>query len=157
MIRPAVKDDFPQIAKIWNQIIRDTAATFTNAEKEVAELVQANAAGRPFFVAEQNGKVVGFATYFPFRSGPGYARTKEHTIQLAPDARGKGFGRGLMEAVEDHARDAGVHTIWAGISSENPDGKAFHAALGYEEIAVLPEVGRKFGRWMDLILMRKVL
>lgn len=157
MIRPAVKDDFPQIAKIWNQIIRDTAATFTNAEKEVAELVQANAAGRPFFVAEQDGKVVGFATYFPFRSGPGYARTKEHTIQLAPDARGKGFGRGLMEAAEDHARDAGVHTIWAGISSENPDGKAFHAALGYEEIAVLPEVGRKFGRWMDLILMRKVL
>ena len=157
MIRPAVKDDFPQIAKIWNQIIRDTAATFTNAEKEVVELVQANAAGRPFFVAEQDGKVVGFATYFPFRSGPGYARTKEHTIQLAPDARGKGFGRGLMEAVEDHARDAGVHTIWAGISSENPDGKAFHAALGYEEIAVLPEVGRKFGRWMDLILMRKVL
>lgn len=157
MIRPAVKDDFPQIAKIWNQIIRDTAATFTNAEKEVAELVQANAAGRPFFVAEQDGKVVGFATYFPFRSGPGYARTKEHTIQLAPDARGKGFGRGLMEAVEEHARDAGVHTIWAGISSENPDGKAFHAALGYEEIAVLPEVGRKFGRWMDLILMRKVL
>ena len=157
MIRPAVKDDFPQIAKIWNQIIRDTAATFTNAEKEVAELVQANAAGRPFFVAEQDGKVVGFATYFPFRSGPGYARTKEHTIQLAPDARGKGYGRGLMEAVEDHARDAGVHTIWAGISSENPDGKAFHAALGYEEIAVLPEVGRKFGRWMDLILMRKVL
>jgi len=157
MIRPAVKDDFPQIAKIWNQIIRDTAATFTNAEKEVAELVQANAAGCPFFVAEQDGKVVGFATYFPFRSGPGYARTKEHTIQLAPDARGKGFGRGLMEAVEDHARDAGVHTIWAGISSENPDGKAFHAALGYEEIAVLPEVGRKFGRWMDLILMRKVL
>ena len=157
MIRPAVKDDFPQIAKIWNQIIRDTAATFTNAEKEVAELVQANAAGRPFFVAEQDGKVVGFATYFPFRSGPGYARTKAHTIPLAPDARGKGFGRGLMEAVEDHARDAGVHTIWAGISSENPDGKAFHAALGYEEIAVLPEVGRKFGRWMDLILMRKVL
>ena len=157
MIRPAVKDDFPQIAKIWNQIIRDTAATFTNTEKEVAELVQANAAGRPFFVAEQDGKVVGFATYFPFRSGPGYARTKEHTIQLAPDARGKGLGRGLMEAVEDHARDAGVHTIWAGISSENPDGKAFHAALGYEEIAVLPEVGRKFGRWMDLILMRKVL
>ena len=157
MIRPAVKDDFSQIAKIWNQIIRDTAATFTNAEKEVAELLQANAAGRPFFVAEQDGKVVGFATYFPFRSGPGYARTKEHTIQLAPDARGKGLGRGLMDAVEDHARDAGVHTIWAGISGENPDGRAFHAALGYEEIAVLPEVGRKFGRWMDLVLMRKVL
>ena len=157
MIRPALKDDFPQIAKIWNQIIRDTAATFTNAEKEVAELLQANAAGRPFFVAEQDGKVVGFATYFPFRSGPGYARTKEHTIQLAPDARGKGLGRGLMDAVEDHARDAGVHTIWAGISGENPDGRAFHAALGYEEIAVLPEVGRKFGRWMDLVLMRKVL
>jgi L-amino acid N-acyltransferase len=157
MIRPAAKEDFPQITKIWNQIIRDTAATFTNAEKEIPELVQANAAGRPFFAAEEDGKVVGFATYFPFRSGPGYARTKEHTIQLSPNARGKGLGRALMDAVEDHARDAGVHSIWAGISSENPDGKAFHAALGYEEIAVLPEVGRKFGRWMDLILMRKVL
>ena len=157
MIRPATPDDAAAIAEIWNQIIRDTAATFTTAEKAVTDLVQAMQTGQPFFVAEADQQIIGFATYFAFRGGPGYAHTKEHTIQLAPQARGKGVGRGLMDAVETHARDAGVHTIWAGVSGENPDGRAFHAALGYEEIATLPEVGRKFNRWMDLILMRKLL
>ena len=157
MIRPATPDDAAAIAEIWNQIIRDTAATFTTAEKAVTDLVQAMQTGQPFFVAEADQQIIGFATYFAFRGGPGYAHTKEHTIQLAPQARGKGVGRGLMDAVESHARDAGVHTIWAGVSGENPDGRAFHAALGYEEIATLPEVGRKFNRWMDLILMRKLL
>ena len=157
MIRPATPDDAAAIAEIWNQIIRDTVATFTTAEKSVTDLVQAMQTGQPFFVAEADQQIIGFATYFAFRGGPGYAHTKEHTIQLAPQARGKGVGRGLMDAVETHARDAGVHTIWAGVSGENPDGRAFHAALGYEEIATLPEVGRKFNRWMDLILMRKLL
>ena len=62
-----------------------------------------------------------------------------------------------MEAVEDHARQGGAHSIFAGVSSGNPAGIAFHAALGYREVAVLPEVGWKFGRLLDLHLMQKIL
>ena len=76
---------------------------------------------------------------------------------LAPAARGLGLGRGLMQAIEDHARGGGAHSIFAGVSGANPEGRAFHAAMGYVEIACLPEVGFKWGRWLDLYLMQKRL
>lgn len=160
MIRAAVPADCAGIATIWNPIIRDTAVTFTTAEKTpeglAATLEEKAAAGHPFLVAVEE-ELLGFATYGAFRNGPGYARTMEHTIILAPAARGRGVGRALMAAIEAHAEARGVHSLWAGVSAENPAGRAFHAALGYAEIAVLPEVGWKFGRWMDLVLMQKIL
>ena len=76
---------------------------------------------------------------------------------LAPDARGRGVGRSLMAAIEQHARDMGFHTMWAGVSAGNPDGVVFHERVGYEKVAVLPEVGRKFDQWLDLVLMQKRL
>jgi phosphinothricin acetyltransferase len=81
----------------------------------------------------------------------------EHSISLTPDHRGGGVGRALMAAVEDHARAFGAHQMIAGVSGENPEGRAFHARLGYELIATIPEAGFKFGRFMDLWLMRKFL
>lgn len=160
-IRPAEAQDAPAVAAIWNPIIRDTPVTFNSAEKTEAELVAAfadkPAQGHAFLLAEEDGKLLGFATYGQFRGGVGYARTMEHTIILGPDARGRGVGRALMTAIEDHARAAGAHSIFAGVSAENPAGRAFHAAMGYAEIAVVPEVGYKFGRWMDLVLMQKML
>ncbi len=81
----------------------------------------------------------------------------EYTLVLAPSAHGRGIGRGLLTALEDHARQGGVHSMIAGVSAENPLGIAFPAALGYAPVAVLPEVGFKFGCWMDLHLMQKFL
>jgi phosphinothricin acetyltransferase len=160
MIRPATAADCAAIAAIWNPIIRDTAITFTDLEKTGEGLAQMlaekAAAGFPFLVADDGG-VLGFATYGSFRTGPGYARTAEHTILLGPQARRRGVGRALMAAIEDHARGRGIHSLWAGVSAENPVGRAFHAAIGYAEVAVLPQVGWKFGRWLDLVLMQKIL
>ncbi len=156
MIRPARPDDAPEIAAIWNAIIRDTVATFTTQEKSVREIAMAMPA-QPFFVAEDGAEILGFSTYFQFRDGPGYAHTMEHSVHLKEGARGQGLGRALMEAAEDHARAAGVHSIFAGISGENRDAIKFHSALGYKEVAHLPEVGRKFDRWHDLVLMQKIL
>ncbi|WP_343116784.1 N-acetyltransferase family protein [Ostreiculturibacter nitratireducens] len=161
MIRPATPDDCPAIAAIWNPVIRDTLITFTTAEKTpeglAATLAEKEAAGYAFLVAEEEGRILGFATYGQFRAGPGYARTLEHTVVLAPDCRGRGVGRALMAAVEDHARAGGARSVFAGVSAANPEGRAFHAALGYRETAVLRDVGYKFDRWLDLVLMQKFL
>jgi phosphinothricin acetyltransferase len=161
MIRPAGAGDVAGILAVWNPAIRDTLATFNSAEKsapEVAALIAGRqAAGRAFVVAEAAGAIAGFATYDQFRGGVGYARTMEHTIMLGPAAQGRGLGRALMAAIEDHARAGGVHSLLAGVSGGNPAGQAFHAALGYRVAAVLPQVGFKFGRWLDLVLMQKFL
>jgi phosphinothricin acetyltransferase len=160
-IRPALPDDIPALLAIWNPVIRNTAVTFNAIEKTHADLAQMiadkSAAGHGFFIAEHAGAIVGFASYGQFRAGIGYAHTMEHTIVLGPNARGLGLGRGLMIAIEDHARRGGAHSIFAGVSAENPEGRAFHAAMGYAEVATLRSVGYKFGRWMDLHLMQKHL
>jgi phosphinothricin acetyltransferase len=161
MIRDATPDDAPAIAAIWNPVIRDTAITFNPVEKSLSDLAtlitDRQAVGHAFLVAETSGRIAGFATYAQFRSGAGYARSMEHTILLSPDAQGKGLGRALLAAIEDHARSAGAISLLAGISAENPAGRAFHARMGYTQVAILQRVGFKFGRAMDLVLMQKFL
>lgn len=156
-IRPALVSDAEAIAAIQNPIIRETAITFNSRERSAEEIAQAIKSLPCFLVAEWEGRVAGFLSYDQFRRGVGYARTMEHTIVLDPSVNGRGLGRLLMAAAEDHARDNGVGSLWAGVSGENPAGVVFHARLGFEEVARLPAVGFKFGRWMDLVLMRKWL
>ena len=158
ILRLATPEDAAEMAAIWNPIIRDTAITFTTEEKTLAGLESMIAAPEgTWLVAEEGGKVLGFAGYGVFRGGPGYAHVREHTILLGEGARGRGIGRALMQALEAEARKAGLHALVAGISGENPGAVAFHAALGFEDVGRMPEVGRKFGRFMDLVLMQKAL
>ena len=156
--RPATAADAEQIVDFWRPMVLETAVTFNSQPKTASEVATDIAArGAAFVVACEGDQVIGFATYFPFRGGPGYARTKEHTIILAPAAQGKGVGRGLMAYLEAAARTDGVHSLIAGVSGENPAGEAFHAAIGFQVVSRLPQVGFKFDRWMDLVLMQKFL
>jgi phosphinothricin acetyltransferase len=157
IVRPARAADSAAITALWNDVIDNTAITFTTAHK-TPESISADIAARGacFQVAEAD-RFLGFATCFPFRSGPGYRFTMEHSVMLVPDARGHGVGRALMVALEEAARGQGAHSLFAGVSGENPEGVAFHARIGFAEVARLPEVGHKFGRWMDLVLMQKFL
>jgi phosphinothricin acetyltransferase len=157
-IRQAAPQDAEAIVGLLRPIVRDTTITFTTTEK-TAEMVRAEIKerGPAYQVAVLDGVVVGFATFFPFRSGPGYARTQEHTIILSPSAHGKGMGKALMDRLCDVARDQGVNSLIAGVSGENAAGVAFHAAVGFKETTRLPEVGYKFGRYIDLVLMQKFL
>lgn len=160
MIRPARPEDAPAIVAFWNPLIRETLVTFNPQEKteaEVADSIRAKAAAGHGFLVADDGGVSGFASYGQFRAGAGYGRTMEHTIILAPAAHGRGVGRALMAAIEDHARARGTHSMIAGVSGGNPQGRAFHAALGYSEVAVVPQVGWKFGQVWDLVLMQKLL
>lgn len=154
-IRPAAPADAEQIAAIWNHAIRETVITFNPVVKsaeEVAELTANNC-----LVWAEGGRILGFARYFPFRNGEGYRFTVEHTVILHEDAHGKGVGRRLMLALMDHARSAGKQSMFAGCSAENAGAVAFHARLGFAEVATLRQVGFKFGRWFDLVLMQKML
>ena len=161
LIRPATAQDAPAICAIWNPVIRDTLATFNSVEKTpddiTAMLSEKATQGHAFLLAEAENTILGFATFGQFRGGIGYAHTFEHTIILGDQARGRGVGRALMTALEDAARTAGGHSLFAGVSAGNPAGVAFHRALGFQEVATLPEVGRKFERWLDLVLLQKLL
>lgn len=157
-VRSALPEDAGAIADIWNEVIRDTLATFTTVEKDVEALAR-QIAEEPerWWVSGRDGEVLGFACYFQFRSGPGYAQSMEYTIHLARAARGKGYGRLLLAALEEGARDAGVHSLYGGVSGANEGGQRFHEAVGFKPLAVLPEVGRKWRRRLDLHLFHKFL
>ena len=155
MIRAATLADAGQIAAIWNHAIRETTITFNPVEKSEDEV--AALCAQDCLVWVKDGQVLGFARYFPFRGSEGYRFTVEHTVMLHPDGQGKGGGSLLMTALCAQARAAGKHSMFAGCSAENPGAVAFHAKLGFQEVATLREVGFKFGRWIDLVLMQKRL
>lgn len=155
MIRAATPADAHQIAAIWNQAIRETTITFNPVSKTRDEVAALTA--QDCLVWERAGQILGFARYFPFRGGEGYRFTVEHTIMLHADGHGQGGGRRLMEALCAQAKAAGKHSMFAGCSTENTGAIAFHASLGFAKVATLPEVGFKFGRWIDLVLMQKML
>lgn len=157
-IRQAQPQDAASIAAIANTLIRDTLFTFTTQERrpeEIATRLQEDP--KPFLLAERDGRALGFATYGAFRSGPGYRHTQEHSIQLLPEAQGRGLGRALMAQLEEAARAREVHVLVAGISSANPKAVGFHSAIGFTRTGLMPQVGHKWGQWLDLILMQKRL
>lgn len=160
-LRDAAPSDIGAIAALWNPLIRDTVITFWPVERTDAEIAtymaDRQSAGHPFLLAEEDGALLGYATYGQFRGGLGYARSMEHSINLAPGAQGKGTGRMLMTAIEDHARAAGHRLMIGGITASNTSSLQFHARLGYAEWGRIPAAGWKFGQFHDLVFMGKDL
>ena len=161
MIREAVPDDAAEAAALLNEVVLPTTISFRHEEWEVAEMAariaRLAASGRATFLGLRDDRLVGLASYDQFRGGSGYATAMEHSVALRPEARGTGLGRALIEAVAAHAAKGGARTLWAGVSGENEAGQAFHAACGFEHVARLPGPGFKFGRPLDLVLMRRAL
>ncbi|WP_188128581.1 GNAT family N-acetyltransferase [Paracoccus thiocyanatus] len=161
MLRPATDRDIPALLAFWNPLIRETSITFSSEEKTADGLARMiagrRAAGRAFLVAEAAGAVLGLASYDQFRPGIGYAHCMEHTVILPPAARRRGIGGALMAAIEDHARAGGAHGMIAAVCAENLAGIGFHRAIGYRQVGLVAQAGRKFGRWLDLVLMHRFL
>ena len=154
-IRDARPEDAAEIAGLWNKAITGSLATFTTVEKTDADVAQMIAARGACLVVEVSGECAGFASYGPFRPGPGYRHTSELNIYLRAVAQGQGIGRALMADLEARARDDGIHVLVACISSANPGAVAFHDRLGFAVDGRVPEAGRKWDQWLDLILMSK--
>lgn len=160
-LREAVAEDLIAILAIYNHAVEHTTAVWSETPATLEErhdwLAAKHARGFPVLVAVENAKVLGFATYGDFRPWPGYARSIEHSVYVDPACHRRGTGRALMGALIDHARATGYHTMIAGIDAGNTASMALHVALGFVEAGRLPQVGRKFGRWLDLALMQLML
>lgn len=163
-VRDATIDDSASIADLYNALIHSTTAVWTETPQTVAErtawLQRQSADGLPVLVAEIDRRVVGFASYGDFRGAgkwPGYEHTAEHTIHVARDKWRCGIGRLLMEGLVERARATAVHVLVAAIDADNDASLRFHARVGFAEVARMPEVGHKFGRWLELVLMQRVL
>lgn len=159
-IRPARQSDIPTITDIYNEAGVGTTASYdlepvTVAERE-AWLRDRQNHDWPVLVAESNGRVIGYASYGRFRDKAGYDRTVEHSVYVDGSARASGVGLMLMRALIDRARGNGVHVMVGALDGDNATSIAFHQKLGFVEVARMPEVGRKFGRWLDLVFVQMV-
>ncbi|HEX6424065.1 MAG TPA: GNAT family N-acetyltransferase [Acidimicrobiales bacterium] len=132
----------------------------TVAER-TAWLRRQQAAGHPVLVAtDGTGDVVGWASYGHFRDvdrWPGYRFTVEHTVHVREDRWGSGVGRLLMDELLDRARRAGNRVMVGAVTGENTASIRFHERLGFVEVASMPEVGVKLGRWLGLVLLQRRL
>jgi L-amino acid N-acyltransferase YncA len=157
-IRAAGHDDLPAILEIHNDAIRTTTAIWDEHEVDLADrrawFDARRSAGLPVLVAEVDGSVIGFATYGPWRPKTGYRFTVENSVYVHPDHRGRGAATSLLSALIEHARDREVHAIVAGIEATNAGSIALHEKFGFRQVALLPEVGFKFGRWLDLTYLQ---
>lgn len=161
MIRSATQADVEGIAAIHNRAIRESPNLWLWEEialpARLAWLEAQARADRPVLVAEAEGRVAGFASYGPFRAYAGYRDTIEHSVYVDPAHHGRGLGRALMERLIEEARDRRMHVMVAAIGLPNDPSVALHRALGFTEAGRMPEVGCKFGRYWDLLLMQLML
>ena len=160
-IRDAQPRDMPQIAAILNaEILGGTASWLLTPQDEAqvaAWYATRREGGHPVLVAEIGGDVAGYAALGPFRLAEAYRYTAEQSLYVGEAHRRRGAGGALLTALEARARLNGLHALVAAIGSENAASIALHAAHGFAETGRMPKVGRKFGRWLDLVLMQKLL
>lgn len=154
MIRPVSHIDIPPIAEIYNHYIRETAVTFEEEEissDEIrARIQKVGSAGLPWLVAEQEGKVVGYAYATKWKERSAYRYSVEISVYVAHDERGKGWGTKLYEALFGELRNREAHLVIGGITLPNTSSVALHEKFGMEKVAHFKEIGFKFGEWRDV-------
>ena len=154
MIRPATLADAEAIAHIYNHYVLETVITFEEVAippTEMAErIARTNAAGLPWLVAEQDGRVIGYSHASKWKDRTAYRFSVETTIYLVPDCQKKGIGTSLYRELHARLKQMNMHSAIGGIIHPNPPSEALHEKLGYRKVAHLKEVGFKFGKWIDV-------
>jgi L-amino acid N-acyltransferase len=156
VIRRATAADAAAIASLLNALLATTTIEWTDTPHTEGSALEWLDEHETVLLAEEHGEVLGVAAFGWFRDAvkrPGYRFTVEHTIHVREDRWGSGLGRHLMTALIDEARASGKHTMIAAIDGSNTASVRFHERLGFVEVGRLPEIGTKFGRWLDLILL----
>lgn len=160
-VRDAEEGDLPAILNIYNEVIATSTAVFSETpvtlENRRAWRASRLAAGYRVLVADAGGEVAGFGALGPFRVGDGYRPTVEHSLHVREDRRGLGVGAALLQALVASARADGRRAMIAGMDAANTASIGLHARAEFERAALLPGVAEKWGRRLDLLLMRREL
>jgi phosphinothricin acetyltransferase len=161
-VRRATPADIPSITRIYEHAVLYGTASFEiepPTEDEMRRRFDTMAAtGHPYLVAEVGGVIAGYAYAGVYRARPGYRYTVEDSVYIAPDAQRRGIGRTLLTRLIAEAEAAGFRQMIAviGDSAHTPS-IALHAEAGFRMIGTFEAVGFKFGRWLDSVLMQRVL
>jgi L-amino acid N-acyltransferase YncA len=159
-IRRATLSDATAITHIYNEAILTTTATFDTETKTVEgreKWIQSHDGRHPILVAEVDGTVVGWASLTAWSDRPAYSDTAESSFYVHSTHRGRGIGRQLKEAIIEEARRLNYHTLIARITAGSAESMHLNESTGYVLIGTLREVGRKFGRLLDVHILQKIL
>lgn len=161
-IRDASPADAPAITAIYNDAVAHTTAIWNeaivDAANRLAWLAERERQGYPVLVAvDESGTVIGYASFGDWRAWDGYRHTVEHSVYVRADRRGGGVGKALMLALIARAAALGKHVMVAGIEAGNTGSIRLHHALGFETVGLMRQVGAKFGQWLDLAFLQRVL
>jgi phosphinothricin acetyltransferase len=159
-IRPSRDQDVPAITAIYGHHVLHGTGTFETTPPSESDMAGRRAdvlaKALPYLVAEEDGRVVGFAYCQWFKPRPAYRFSAEDSIYLHPDAAGKGWGKQLLTALEREAEAAGVRKLIAVIGDSGNQGSVgVHKALGFAQVGTIKSCGWKFGRWLDIVIMDK--
>lgn len=163
VVRPGKEADFPAVTALYNRFVLESPATFDVAPFTVEERLEwfgqfASAGGRyRLFVAERDGAFAGYAASVRHKVKPAYETSVETTIYVAPEFTGLGIGRALYEALFASLKGEDVHMALCGVVLPNEASLRLHRSFGFTEIGVFREVGRKFGRFHDVMWFEKRL
>ena len=155
-IRPAVSADAASIASIVNALLLSSTIEWKYEHYSDEAMLEWMEVHDCVLVAEDQQNILGMAAFGPFRDAikwPGYRFTVENTVHVGEQHWRSGVGRRLMESLVQTARDPGRHAMVAAVDALNEESIRFHERLGLREVARMPEVGAKFGRWLDLVLL----
>jgi L-amino acid N-acyltransferase len=159
-VRLARLDDAEAIRAIYNHEVLTGTATFDLVERTAEEQrrwLTERSGAHAVIVAEVDDTIAGFASLSRYKDRPAYNTTVEDSIYLARQFQGRGIGERLLTEITATAAHHGFHAVIARISGESEASIAVHAKVGFEVVGREREVGRKFGRWLDVVVMQKLL
>jgi len=160
-VRPAIVDDAEAIRAIYNPEVLESTVTFDLVPRTLDEQrawLQARSGAHAVLVAEDDApEVVGFASLSPYKDRPAYSTTVEDSVYVRRDQQGRGVGRLLLAELVALATSHGFHAMVARIVGDHEASIRLHASLGFDVVGTEREVGRKFGRWLDVVVMQRLL
>jgi phosphinothricin acetyltransferase len=159
-VRIVERRDAEAIRAIYNLEVLESTVTFdmvARSHDEQVAWIDAHTGGHPAIVAEQGGEVLGFASLTSYRSRPAYATSVEDSVYVRRDQQGRGIGGQLLRELVRLGSAHGFHAVFGRIVGGHDASIALHRRCGFDEVGVEREVGRKFGRWLDVVLMERIL